>query len=115
METRARSRRAYVYEHLVSGRKTVRVRYAQSAQKAVSDAKSLGYSFSFGAEQEFYLFRLDDSGEPTKLPYDSAGYMDIAPDDRGENIRREICLTLEQMGIQPRRARITRRDRGRTR
>ena len=57
-------------------------------KKAVSDAKSLGYSFSFGAEQEFYLFRLDDSGEPTKLPYDSAGYMDIAPDDRGENIRR---------------------------
>lgn len=70
-------------------------------KKAILDAKSMGYSFSFGAEQEFYLFRLDDSGEPTKLPYDKAGYMDIAPDDRGENIRREICLTLEQMGIQP--------------
>ena len=27
--------------------------------------------------------------------------MDIAPDDKGENIRREICLTLEQMGIHP--------------
>ena len=27
--------------------------------------------------------------------------MDIAPEDRGENIRREICLTLEQMGIRP--------------
>ena len=27
--------------------------------------------------------------------------MDIAPDDRGENIRREICLMLEQMGIRP--------------
>lgn len=36
-----------------------------------------------------------------KKPYDNASYMDIAPEDRGENIRREVCLTLEQMGIQP--------------
>lgn len=35
------------------------------------------------------------------MPYDNAGYMDIAPEDKGENIRREICLTLEQMGIYP--------------
>ncbi len=70
-------------------------------KKAISEAKAEGHSFSFGAEQEFYLFRLDADGHPTKLPYDNAGYMDIAPDDRGENIRREICLTLEQMGIQP--------------
>ena len=70
-------------------------------KKAVEDAKSAGYSFSFGAEQEFYLCKLDENGEPTKIPYDTAGYMDIAPDDSGENIRREICLTLEQMGIQP--------------
>lgn len=35
------------------------------------------------------------------IPYDHAGYMDIAPEDKGENIRREICLTLEQMGIHP--------------
>jgi len=27
--------------------------------------------------------------------------MDIAPVDKGENIRREICLTLEKMGIYP--------------
>lgn len=70
-------------------------------KKAVEDAKKAGYSFSFGAEQEFYLCKLDENGEPTKIPYDTAGYMDIAPDDSGENIRREICLTLEQMGIQP--------------
>lgn len=70
-------------------------------KKAVQDAEKAGYHFAFGAEQEFYLFKLDDNGQPTKIPYDEAGYMDIAPDDRGENIRREICLTLEQMGIQP--------------
>lgn len=70
-------------------------------KKAVEDAKKSGFRFSFGAEQEFYLFCLDESGKPTKKPYDEAGYMDIAPDDKGENIRREICLTLEQMGIRP--------------
>lgn len=69
--------------------------------QAIKDAQSEGYSFDFGAEQEFYLFTLDENGQPTKIPYDHAGYMDIAPEDRGENIRREICLTLEQMGIMP--------------
>ncbi len=70
-------------------------------QRAVAEGESLGRSFYFGAEQEFYLFNLDDRGEPTLEPYDKAGYMDIAPEDRGENIRREICLTLEQMGMTP--------------
>ena len=70
-------------------------------KKAIGDAGAAGYDFSFGSEMEFYLFRLDENGEPTRIPYDRAGYMDIAPDDKGENVRREICLTLEQMGIFP--------------
>ncbi len=70
-------------------------------KKADEDAKKAGYEFTFGAEQEFYLFRLDENGRPTSVPCDQAGYMDIAPEDRGENVRREICLTLEQMGIRP--------------
>ena len=60
-----------------------------------------GFEFTFGAEQEFYLFLLDENGNPTKTPCDNAGYMDIAPEDHGENVRREICLTLEKMGIRP--------------
>ena len=70
-------------------------------KKAVQKAEDSGYQFFFGAEQEFYLFKLNENGEPTKEPYDQAGYMDIAPEDKGENIRREVCLTLEQMGIRP--------------
>lgn len=70
-------------------------------KKAAADAEKAGYHFSFSAEQEFYLFKLDENGKRTLLPYDEAGYMDIAPEDKGENIRREICLTLEQMGIRP--------------
>jgi len=70
-------------------------------KRAVSDAEKTGITFAFGSEMEFYLFRRDESGEPTAIPYDHAGYMDIAPEDKGENVRREICLTLEQMGIKP--------------
>ena len=70
-------------------------------KNTVERAEKAGYQFYFGAEQEFYLFKLDEDGEPTKLPYDKASYMDLAPFDKGENIRREICLTLEQMGINP--------------
>lgn len=70
-------------------------------KKAVAEAEAKGYSFAFGAEMEFYLFQTDEHGNPTKEPYDRAGYMDIAPADKGENVRREVCLMLEQMGIQP--------------
>ena len=66
-----------------------------------AEAQSAGYGFGFGTEYEFYLFKTDQNGDPTREPYDRAGYMDIAPDDKGENVRREICLTLEQMGIIP--------------
>lgn len=69
----------------------------QAAQKA----KQAGISCFFGAEFEFYLFNLDDNGEPTDTPFDKAGYMDIAPDDKGENVRREICFNLLEMGISP--------------
>ena len=70
-------------------------------KRAVREAQEQGIAFNFGAEFEFYLFETDESGNPTKKPYDQAGYMDIAPDDKGENVRREICLTLAQMGINP--------------
>ncbi len=70
-------------------------------QNAVKEAEESGYRFQFGAKMEFYLFKLDENGNPTKEPFDNAGYMDIAPADKGENIRREICLNLEQMGILP--------------
>lgn len=68
---------------------------------AVRYAQEKGYWFHFKSELQFYLFKTDDNGNSTKIPYDSAGYMDIAPLDKGENVRREICLTLEQMGIKP--------------
>ncbi|HOD93279.1 MAG TPA: glutamine synthetase family protein [Clostridia bacterium] len=70
-------------------------------KQAVSYAAEQGYSFLFGPECEFYLFKTDEEGNSTNIPLDNGTYMDIAPCDKGENVRREICLTLEQMGINP--------------
>ncbi len=61
----------------------------------------LGLSCQIGAECEFYLFKLDEDGEPTHVTLDKGGYLDIAPLDKGENVRREICLYLTEMGIMP--------------
>jgi len=63
-------------------------------------AKEMGYVFKVGSECEFFLFKTDQEGNPTLLPSDKAEYFDVAPLDQGENTRREICLTLEQMGFE---------------
>lgn len=68
-------------------------------KQAVDTAEKKGIFCNFGAECEFYLFKTDEEGRPTNIPFDNAGYMDIAPEDQGENVRREICLTLEEMGF----------------
>jgi glutamine synthetase len=70
-------------------------------EQAVNKAKKKGYHFGFGAEYEFYLFKTDEQGERTLIPFDNAGYMDIDPGDKCESIRREICFTLSDMGIYP--------------
>lgn len=70
-------------------------------ENAVKYAKDNGFSIYFGTEFEFYLFKTDENGNPTKIPFDNAGYFDVAPEDKGENVRREICLTLLEMGMKP--------------
>lgn len=70
-------------------------------KNAVRYADKKGISVNFGSEFEFYLFKTDEKGEKTNEPLDYAGYMDVAPEDKGENVRREICLTLLDMGIRP--------------
>ncbi|MDF0112739.1 type I glutamate--ammonia ligase, partial [Staphylococcus pseudintermedius] len=62
--------------------------------------ESLGYTdFNLGPEPEFFLFKLDEKGEPTMELNDHGGYFDLAPTDLGENCRRDIVLELEDMGF----------------
>lgn len=70
-------------------------------QNAIQYAADHGITCTFGNNSEFYLFQLDEEGNPTNKPFDQAGYLDIAPEDKGENVRREICFTLHDMGIIP--------------
>ena len=63
-----------------------------------------GYSFLVGPECEFYLFQTDEKGSPVLVPFDDAGYFDMSPLDRGEDVRREICFALENMGLKPERS-----------
>lgn len=70
-------------------------------RRQVEQARELGYRFRLGTEYEFYLFHADEQGDITMRPQDEAGYMDVSPLDKGENVRREICLTLEAMGLEP--------------
>lgn len=70
-------------------------------KKAMKRAASASLTCNIDLECEFYLFKTDDGGNPTKIPYDNAGYLDIAPLDKGENVRRQICFTLEQMEMTP--------------
>ena len=70
-------------------------------KNTVKSLREKELSVFFGAECEFYLFKTDENGEPTDIPLDCGGYLDLAPADRGENVRREICFTLQEMGIKP--------------
>ena len=73
----------------------------QILQKSTKKLFDMGLDCMVGPECEFYMFELDADGEPTKKPQDNAGYFDVAPKDKGENVRREICLFMEEMGLRP--------------
>ena len=69
-------------------------------KKAVAKAAEMGYTFNVGPECEFFLFNMDENGAPTTDSMDRAGYFDLGPNDLGENARRDIVLTLEDMGFE---------------
>ncbi len=68
-------------------------------KRAIREAEEMGFTFRVGAECEFFLFHLDENGMPTTLTHEKAGYFDVGPVDFGENARRDMVLTLEDMGF----------------
>ncbi|QFJ55345.1 glutamine synthetase family protein [Pseudobutyrivibrio xylanivorans] len=75
--------------------------YRHFLKDTLKECEEMGFTTRMGLKSEFYLFKTDENGNPTREPFDNGGYLDVAPNDKGENIRREICLTLEEMGISP--------------
>ena len=69
-------------------------------ERQIEEAKKLGYTFDVGPECEFFLFHQDENGLPTTMTHENAGYFDIGPADFGENARRDMVLTLEDMGYE---------------
>jgi glutamine synthetase len=70
-------------------------------KKQLEEMKKLGFThFNIGPEPEFFLFKMDEKGEPTLELNDKGGYFDLAPTDLGENCRRDIVLELEDMGFE---------------
>lgn len=69
-------------------------------KKAIKEATDMGYAFNVGPECEFFLFHTDEAGNPTVETNDKGSYFDLAPVDGGENCRRDICQTLEEMGFE---------------
>jgi glutamine synthetase len=70
-------------------------------RRVLKEMEELGFTdFNLGPEPEFFLFKLDEKGEPTLELNDQGGYFDFAPTDLGENCRRDIVLELEEMGFE---------------
>ena len=85
-------RRADGSEHEMSSRYILK-KTAQAAEEA-------GYTCYVDPECEFFLFHIDDNGMPTTVSHEKAGYLDVSPVDLGENARRDMVLTLEDMGFE---------------
>lgn len=70
-------------------------------KRVLEEARQMGFTdFNIGPEPEFFLFKVDERGEPTLELNDRGGYFDLAPTDLGENCRRDIVLELEDMGFE---------------
>jgi glutamine synthetase len=68
-------------------------------EKVLKKARDMGYVFHAGPECEFFLFHTDEEGRPTTQTHEIAGYFDVSPIDQAENVRRDMVLTLEDMGF----------------
>ena len=69
-------------------------------KKVIREAREMGYTMNAGPECEFFLFRTDDDGLPTTITHERGSYFDVGPLDYGENARRDMVLTLEEMGFE---------------
>lgn len=68
--------------------------------KVLAEAQELGYTMQVGPEPEFFMFHLDEYGQPTLETNDAASYFDMPPVDKGEDARRHMVQVLQKMGFE---------------
>ncbi len=69
-------------------------------KRQLARAKAMGFTMNAGMEAEFFMFKPGPDGTPSTVTHDVGSYFDLAPVDLGEDARREIVDTLEQMGYE---------------
>ncbi len=69
-------------------------------KKVINEANEMGYEVFAGPEPEFFLFEVDEKGNPTTITHDKGSYFDLSPVDMGEDARRNIVLALEEMDFE---------------
>lgn len=69
-------------------------------KRVIAEAEEMGYTMYAGPEAEFFLFLTDNEGKPTLITHDDGGYFDLSPVDQGENARRDMVITLEELGFE---------------
>lgn len=68
-------------------------------ESQVKKLEALGFTANVATECEFYAFK--DEVEGRLEPMDEADYCSCAPFDKCETIRRDVILSLEDMGLKP--------------
>ena len=69
-------------------------------KQVIEEAAKDGYTLNVGPESEFFLFDMSEDGQPTTNTSEKGGFFDIGPVDAGENARRDIVLSLSEMGFE---------------
>jgi len=69
-------------------------------KETIKAAQTDGYQINIGPECEFFLFKNNEDGTPSTITHDKGSYFDLSPNDRGADARREIVVSLEEMGFE---------------
>lgn len=67
-------------------------------KRLLKRAKGMGYRYLTSSEPEFFLFKKDSDATP--VPHDVGGYFDFSPRDLASEVRQDIILALEALGIE---------------
>jgi len=62
--------------------------------------KTRKWIFNVGPEPEFFLFKRNSNTSVHPVPHDVGGYFDFSPNDEAVQVRTELMLALNEMGLE---------------